>query len=319
MWLDPDWGAQGGTPRSLELSFCSGKGSRDGRGQEEPGWQTLEVARRVRLLRFKFMLPHLLAVALISLGPNISGPHFHHSGPDNISTAKGWCTPSRNTKFRCCHWQQWDARASSSPWASVSPSVKWGHPCLIGGLNGTLFEKILAPRGHLVNPQDGGAPLSFHVACLVNFCQHLLPPGNQHGKWDANPINCSSRNELRNQAFVCFRLTHPHHWALEPHEPTSFCLRGRDGLVWDEGGFCFTLLYKQKHSLVSPLKGWEGSWVRWGVVNVKSVTLPSPRIWRTQVSPHWPAQPPMHMGSVFLLVHLLTWRNRSILLECSTE
>ena len=103
MWLDPDWGAQGGTPRSLELSVCSGKGSRDGRGQEEPGWQTLEVARRVRLLRFKFMLPHLLAVALISLGPNISGPHFRHSGPDNISTAKGWCTPSRNTKFRCCH------------------------------------------------------------------------------------------------------------------------------------------------------------------------------------------------------------------------
>ena len=68
-WLDTDWGAQGGTPRSLGLSFCSGKGSRDGRGQEEPGWQTLEVARRVRLLRFKFTLPHLLAVALISLGP----------------------------------------------------------------------------------------------------------------------------------------------------------------------------------------------------------------------------------------------------------
>ena len=44
------------------------KGSRDGWGQEEPGWQTLEVARRIRLLRFKFMLPHLLAVAPTSLG-----------------------------------------------------------------------------------------------------------------------------------------------------------------------------------------------------------------------------------------------------------
>lgn len=50
-------------------------------------------------------------------------------------------------------------------------------------------------------------------------------------------------------------VTYLQRLALEPQEPASFCLRVKNGLVWDEGCFCFILLYKQKHSLISLLKG----------------------------------------------------------------
>lgn len=40
---------------------------------------------------------------------------------------------------------QWDpGRIHRS--ASTSPSVKWEHPFLTGGLTETIFEKLLAPR-----------------------------------------------------------------------------------------------------------------------------------------------------------------------------
>lgn len=157
----------------------------------------------------------------------------------------------------------------------MSPSIKWGQSFHIGGLKETTFEKLLAPSRHLVNFRDSGASLSFHATGLANLCQHLLPLGNWHGKWDESPIICNSRNELRNQTFDYSSVTYLQHLALEPQEPASFCLRVKNGLVWDEGCFCFILLYKQKPSLISLLKGWGGSWVRWGAVNVKLVTLPS--------------------------------------------
>lgn len=69
------------------------------------------------------------------------------------------------------------------------------------------------------------------------------------------PLTAKAETSLERPLFIPLSLSYLHHLAFEPHEPASFCLRIRHGLVWDEGRFCFILLYKQKHSLISLLKG----------------------------------------------------------------
>lgn len=98
---------------------------------------------------------------------------------------------------------------------------------------------------------------------------------------DSEAQAAAAASELAlNTASAGCSLTPQSRVALGPHGLTLFCLRLQDGLIWNEGCFCFILLYKQKHSPISLLRGLRRKLSQVGVVPIKSVTLPSlPQAW----------------------------------------